>query len=95
MSRKINLLIAGINYPLTVENEKEEELAREATKQVNLKLKDYRGSYQRVDQDKILPMVAFHFALNCLELKERNDTRPYTEKVEELTGLLEEHFRNE
>jgi hypothetical protein len=30
-----------------------------------------------------------------LKLEEKNDTSPFTNKIEELTQELEEHFRNE
>ncbi|EKC59163.1 hypothetical protein OBE_09635, partial [human gut metagenome] len=38
---------------------------------------------------KIIVMVAYQFSLEKLQLLQRNDTAPYTEKVKELTELLE------
>jgi cell division protein ZapA len=40
-------------------------------------------------------MVAYQFSLEKLQLLQRNDTQPYTAKIEELTEMLEEYFRNE
>lgn len=40
-------------------------------------------------------MVAYQFSLEKLQLLERNDTAPYTEKVKELTELLEDYFKGE
>ena len=41
---KINLQIADSNYPLTI-NREEEEMVREAAKQVNIRLNAYREYY--------------------------------------------------
>ena len=35
------------------------------------------------------------FSLEKLQLMQRNDTTPYTEKVKELTELLEDYFQKE
>jgi len=91
---KINLQIADSNYPLTI-NRKEEEVVREAAKQVNIKLNAYREYYKNVEPEKIIAMVAYQFSLEKLQLLQRNDTSPYTAKIEELTKLLEEYFKHE
>ena len=91
---KINLQIADSYYPLTI-NRDEEETVREAAKQVNIRLNAYREHYQNVSLERIIAMVAYQFALENLQLKDRNDTQPYTAKIEELTEMLEEYFRNE
>ena len=38
-------------------------------------------------------MVAYQFALENLQLKDRNDTEPYTAKIKELTEVLETLFQ--
>lgn len=91
---KINLQIADSNYPLQI-NRDEEEMVREAAKQVNIKLNAYRTHYKNLDLEKIIAMVAYEFSLDNLKQKQRNDTEPYTEKIEELTEVLEEYFRKE
>ena len=90
---KINLQIADSNYPLTIN--REEETVREAAKQVNIRLNAYREHYRNVAPEKIIAMVAYQFSLEKLQLLQRNDTQPYTAKIEELTEMLEEYFRNE
>ena len=91
---KINLQIADSNYPLTI-NREEEEMVREAAKQVNIRLNAYREYYKNLDPDKSIAMVAYQFSLEKLQLMQRNDTTPYTEKVKELTELLEDYFKKE
>ena len=44
---KINLQIADSNYPLTI-NREEEEMVREAAKQVNIRLYAYREYYKNI-----------------------------------------------
>ena len=82
---KINLQIADSNYPLTI-NREEEQMVREAAKQVNIRLNKYREVYKNLEPEKIIAMVAY---------QQRNDTSPYVEKVKELTELLEDYFKEE
>ena len=91
---KINLQIADSNYPLTI-NRQEEEMVREAAKQVNIRLNAYREYYKNLEPEKIIAMVAYQFSLEKLQLMQRNDTTPYTEKLKELTELLEDYFQKE
>ena len=49
---KINLQIADTNYPLQI-NMEEEELVREATKQVNMRLNTYQSHYKIWNSEKL------------------------------------------
>lgn len=93
---KINLQMAGSSYPRTIPRE-EEEVAREAAKQVNICINLYRREAEmhgeELTQERALAMTAYHFALKLLEEKQRNETQPYTEKIEELTKELEDYFK--
>ena len=96
---KINLQMAGASYPLTI-NREDEEMVREAAKQVDIRLNAYREHYQNVSLERIIAMVAYQFALENLkmenlQLKDRNDTEPYTTKIKELTEVLETYFKEQ
>jgi cell division protein ZapA len=65
---------------------------RKAAKQVNDRLNLYREKYRTQPTDKLLAMVAYQFAQEKLTLEQRNDTKPFTDKIRELTDLLEKHF---
>ena len=91
---KINLQIADSNYPLTI-NREEEQMVREAAKQVNVRLNKYREVYKNLEPERIIAMVAYQFALENLQLKDRNDTEPYTAKIKELTEVLETYFKEQ
>jgi cell division protein ZapA len=55
----------------------------------------YREKYSTQPKDKLLAMVAYQFAQEKLMLEQRNDTQPFTDKIRELTDLLEKHFDGE
>ncbi|KAA6324836.1 hypothetical protein EZS27_025882 [termite gut metagenome] len=91
---KINLVMASYTYPLTIDSE-EEEVVREAAKQVNLKLNMYRDNFPTLPLERVITMVAYDFSLKNLRQQKRHDTEPYTEKIEELTKVLEDYFKEE
>lgn len=90
---KINLRIAETYYPLLV-SPHEEQMAREAAKRVNVRINTYRTHFSKQKPEEIIAMVAYEFSREILKLREVNDTVPYKEKIEELTSLLEDYFKN-
>ncbi len=90
----INIDIAGKKYSLTIER-KDEELMRKAARQVNSKILQYREhfSHGEVDTRDLLAMVAFQLSMNNLQLESRNDTGPFTEKIQQLTVELEQYLK--
>lgn len=91
---KINLSMADGTYPVWIRRE-DEEIVRKAAKQVDDKLKEFKVKWANAEKDQLLTMVAYVFSLESLRQQDRNDTSPYTSKIEELTELLEEYFRKE
>jgi len=99
---KINLQIADDTYQITIDRD-EEELVRKAAKQVNDRMNMYRSRYKppteknarEFGQKDFLSMVAYEMSYMSLKLGNKNDTTPFTEKIEELTQELEEYFRKD
>ncbi|MDE6349073.1 MAG: cell division protein ZapA [Bacteroides sp.] len=91
---KINLQMAGSTYPLTI-NREDEEMVRKAAKQVDIRLNAYKEHYLNVPLERVIAMVAYQFSLEKLQLKDRNDTEPYTTKIKELTEELEAYFKEQ
>lgn len=89
---RINLQMAGTVYPAHIQRE-DEEMVREAAKEVNIRLNRNRQNYPELTSEKALTITAFEFALELLNQKRRNDTRPYTDKIRELTEVLDAHFK--
>ena len=87
----INLHIAGFNFPLTI-NREDEEIIREAAKQVNMRINDYR-KYGKISEQQLLAMVAYDFSLKMLRWMQRNDTTPIMGKVKEWEDLLEDELK--
>lgn len=88
---KINLQMAGATYPATIDR-KDEETVREAAKQVNRRFYEKQELYRSLSPERIMTLVAYQFALETLQLKQRHDTEPYTDKIKELTALLDDYF---
>lgn len=86
--------MAGATYPATI-NREDEEMVREAAKQINLNFSQKQDLYRNLPAEKVMTLVAYQFALETLQLKGRNDTEPYTSKIKELTEMLEDYFRTQ
>ena len=92
----IHVDIAGKSYGLRIERS-DEQLVRDASKQIRDKMNQYRQAFadSNVDVKDLLAMVALQLSLNNLELKEKNDTSPFTDKIQQLTEELEGFFQSE
>lgn len=90
----INIDIAGKKYSLTIMR-REEELMRKAASQLNDKILQYRKHFSKeeVDTRDLLAMVAFHLSKDNLQLESRNDTTPFTDKIQQLTTELERYLK--
>ena len=66
---KINLQMAGAAYPLHHQPRGQEEIVREAAKQVNIRINAYREHYQNISSERIIAMVAYQFALETLRFE--------------------------
>jgi len=93
---QINLQMAGSSYPLII-NREEEEIIRKAAKEVddmftNYRERDVKKGYSPL---QLMTMIAYQFSLRRLQLEEINDTKPYTDKIKELTEELETYFKEQ
>ena len=59
---KINVVIAGRTYPLSVSNTKEEEGMRKAANAINKLISMYEENYAVSDKQDVLAMCALQFA---------------------------------
>ncbi|HJC97709.1 MULTISPECIES: cell division protein ZapA [Bacteroidaceae] len=85
---KIHLLIDNERYPLTILR-KDEQLYRDAAKQIDYKLNKYRSMYPSFSAAKHWAMAALELSFENISMKDRNDTLPYTEKIRQLTEDVE------
>lgn len=71
LSIKVN--IAGRMYPLTVQQDEEENI-RKAVKAIDEMVKDYEKNYAVKDKQDLLSMVALQYATQVVNLNEKTET---------------------
>ena len=92
----IHVEIAEKSYGLWIKRE-EEEIIREAAKIIRETTLQYHQRYAKSDVDvkDLLAMVALQLSIQNLQLKDRNDTVPFTDKIQGFTKQLEEYFKEQ
>lgn len=91
---KIQLLLDNERYPMTIRRE-DEQLYRDAAKQVDNKLNKYRSRFPDFSYEKHWAMAALELAFENVSMKDRNDTSPYREKLRELTEEMERYISSQ
>lgn len=88
---RIKVTIAKMTFFLQIDPI-EEEAIRKAIKHIDNKLNVYREHFPGQTSEKYLAMIALHIGVLYQQEKTRTDTRPYLEKFEELSTMLDEFF---
>jgi len=93
-SYKINVIIGGRNYPISVSSAKEEQGVRAAASKINKLIDNYEDNYAVNDKQDVLAMCALQFAslieVNKVIEKEENNA-VYT-KISEINSKLESYL---
>lgn len=91
---KINLVIAGRTYPLSVNTTQEEEGMRKAAIKINELISRYEQNYAVSDKQDVLAMCALQFAskLEITSITKTSTNTEALEKIEQLTTLIETHL---
>lgn len=91
---KINVVIAGRTYPLSVKNTKEEEGMRKAAANINKLISLYEQNYAVNDKQDVLAMCALRFAsqleISAIETSDTSDEA--LKKINDLNALLQSHL---
>ncbi|MEE9409101.1 MAG: cell division protein ZapA [Polaribacter sp.] len=92
---KINIVIAGRTYPLSVNNTKEEEGMRKAANAINKLISMYEQNYAVSDKQDVLAMCALQFAskMEIASLEKDSTNTEAIEKLKELTTLVDSHLK--
>jgi cell division protein ZapA len=91
---KINIVIAGRTYPLSVKNTQEEEGMRKAAANINQLISLYEQNYAVNDKQDVLAMCALRFA-SQVEISSLNTDATTDEalhKIKDLDALLQAHL---
>ena len=91
---KINVVIAGRNYPLSVNNTKEEEGMRKAANAINKLISMYEENYAVSDKQDVLAMCALQFAskVEITTIEKDSTNKEVVSKIKELTNLVNSHL---
>jgi len=94
---EIKLDVSGRQYPVMIKrgDEQQEFLIRKAAKRVQQHVIQHRQRYAKMVEDRdLLAMVAIQLALEVIILENKNDTKPFTQKIQQLTETLEDYLQN-
>lgn len=92
---KINIVIAGRTYPVSVNNTKEEEGMRKAATAINKLISMYEQNYAVSDKQDVLAMCALQFAskLEISTLEKESENTETINKLKVLTNLIDTHLK--
>ncbi|MGG8495848.1 cell division protein ZapA [Tenacibaculum sp. TC6] len=91
---KVNVIIAGRTYPLSVNSTDEEEGMRKAAKNINELIAKFEESYAVADKQDVLAMCALQFAskLEITSISKEKEEKEALNKIKALTDLLDAHL---
>ncbi len=92
---KINVVIAGRTYPLSVNNTKDEEGMRKAANAINNLISLYEKNYAVSDKQDVLAMSALQFAskLEISSLKKESTEKEAIQKLNEISNMIDVHLK--
>ncbi len=92
---KINIVIAGRTYPLSVNTTQEEEGMRKAALAINQLIAKYEQNYAVSDKQDVLAMCALQFAskVEISSLANNTTNQEALQKINELTNLIVSHLK--
>lgn len=81
----------GKKYPVKI-NANDEELVREAAKQLRLKFISYKQAFSETDltDEDLLIMMAIDISVSQLRLERNNDVTSFITKIQQLTQQLKD-----
>ncbi len=91
---KIRLKIDNKEYPLTILRS-EEEFYRNAARRIDKALNYYRSTYPKFEAEIHWAMTALDFAYENEQLKVRNDTEPFYERIEQMMRSMDRVLKPE
>lgn len=91
---KINVVIAGRTYPLSVQNTQEEEGMRKAAGNINQLISLYEQNYAVNDKQDVLAMCALRFAsqVEIATIDANSTNEEALKKINSLNELLQSHL---
>jgi cell division protein ZapA (FtsZ GTPase activity inhibitor) len=93
---QLEVIPKGRKFPVKI-NADDEELVREATKQLRQKFIAYKTAYSGADiSDKdLMTMVAIDIAVDNLRLERNNDKASFITKIQQLNDKLKDYLKEQ
>ena len=92
----LEVIPGGKKYPVTI-NADDEELVREAARQLREKTNAYIQAFSNADlsEKDIMAMVAIDIATSHLRLEKKNDIVPFTSKIQQFNEKLKDYLKEQ
>jgi cell division protein ZapA len=93
---QLEVIPKGRKFPVKI-NANDEELVREATKQLRQKFIAYKQSFSETDiSDKdLMTMVAIDIAVSHLQLERNNEKASFVTKIQQLNDKLKDYLKEQ
>ena len=94
---QLKAIPGGRKYPVWVNDDNEEELVREAARQLRQKFTAYQQTFSEahLSDKELLEMVALDIAVSHLRLERNNDKMSFSTKIHQLNGKLKEYWKEQ
>lgn len=96
MAYKINVVVAGRTYPITVSSQEEEQGVRQAVTKINKMITSFENKYAINDKQDALAMSAIQFAsvLEVNNVVEDKKKQEVIDKVSEINSKLDTYLNS-
>ena len=93
---KLEIIPGNKKYPVIIDAD-DEELVREATKQLRQKFNAYKQAFSEADLSDfdIMAMTAIDIATSHLRMEKKNDTIPFTTKIQQFNDKLKDYLKEQ
>jgi Cell division protein ZapA. len=92
----LEVIPGGKRYPVNIDAD-DEELVREAARQLRLKFNAYKQVFSEADlsESDLMAMMAIDIATSHLRMERKNDTVPFTTKIQQLNEKLKDYLKEQ
>jgi len=92
----LEVIPGGRKYPAKI-NADDEEIVREAARQVRLKFNAYNQAFSEAELSELdlMAMLAIDIATSHLRLERKNDIVPFTTKIQQLNEKLKDYLKEQ
>ena len=96
MQITLEVIPGGRRYPVNIDVD-DEELVREAAKQLRQKFNAYKQVFSEANLSELdlMAMTAIDITTSHLRMERKNDTVPFTTKIQQLNDKLKDYLKEQ